>query len=264
LLLLPLLLFVDFTAAQTARSAKAELGSATARNGFKNEAEIAAKFNNWQADADARVWLAAMNFRPENIKSVSAMRPSGEKADVEITVVTDSGISVQGISIKLVSGAAGFNQIDKRWLSHYAKMWNMPPEVRHALELFLGEAAPTKPGRSAERMYLNELDEGSRKSIVDFFAAHKDEIVSDLFMGDGKFHADWIMVAQKNTETPRWVIRSVADVMKYFGEGNVAVTARGNLRIGRITMQRKGGDAGRDTAKMLQFKIDPALLFEMK
>jgi hypothetical protein len=83
-------------------------------------------------------------------------------------------------------------------------------------------------------------------------------------MGDGKFHADWIMVAQKNTETPRWVIRSVADVMKYFGEGNVAVTARGNLRIGRITMQRKGGDAGRDTAKMLQFKIDPALLFEMK
>jgi hypothetical protein len=29
-------------------------------------------------------------------------------------------------------------------------------------------------------------------------------------------------------------------------------------------MQRKGGDAGRDTARMLQFKINPALLFEAK
>ena len=27
---------------------------------------------------------------------------------------------------------------------------------------------------------------------------------------------------------------------------------------------RKGGDGGRDTAKMLQFKINPALLFDAK
>jgi hypothetical protein len=29
-------------------------------------------------------------------------------------------------------------------------------------------------------------------------------------------------------------------------------------------VQRKGGDGGRETAKMLQFKINPALLFEAK
>ena len=29
-------------------------------------------------------------------------------------------------------------------------------------------------------------------------------------------------------------------------------------------MQRKGGDAGRDTAKMLQFKINPVELFSDK
>ncbi|MEQ1762789.1 MAG: hypothetical protein ABL984_06525 [Pyrinomonadaceae bacterium] len=38
------------------------------------------------------------------------------------------------------------------------------------------------------------------------------------------------------------------------------ITRAGNLKIGRITMQRKGGDGGRETAKMLQFKINPALL----
>ena len=29
-------------------------------------------------------------------------------------------------------------------------------------------------------------------------------------------------------------------------------------------MQRKGGDNGRDTAKMLQFKINPAELFDLE
>ncbi|WP_078214738.1 hypothetical protein [Bacillus mycoides] len=38
------------------------------------------------------------------------------------------------------------------------------------------------------------------------------------------------------------------------------MTRSGSLRIGRITIQRKGGDAGRETARMLQFKINPALL----
>ena len=38
----------------------------------------------------------------------------------------------------------------------------------------------------------------------------------------------------------------------------------GSLKVGKITMQRKGGDAGRESAKMLQFKINPCLLFDAK
>jgi len=34
------------------------------------------------------------------------------------------------------------------------------------------------------------------------------------------------------------------------------------LHLGKVTMQRKGGDAGRNTANMLQFKINPLKLFE--
>lgn len=33
------------------------------------------------------------------------------------------------------------------------------------------------------------------------------------------------------------------------------------IKIGHITMQRKGDDGGRDTAIMLQFKFNPAVLF---
>ena len=52
--------------------------------------------------------------------------------------------------------------------------------------------------------------------------------------------------------------------LNFFGAGKVTITSRGNFKIGKITMQRKGGDAGRETAKMLQFKINPVELFKMK
>ena len=60
------------------------------------------------------------------------------------------------------------------------------------------------------------------------------------------------------------MIRSSSDTAKFYGEGKVEITRAGNLKIGRITMQRKGGDGGRETAKMLQFKINPVQLFDAK
>jgi hypothetical protein len=44
------------------------------------------------------------------------------------------------------------------------------------------------------------------------------------------------------------------------GNGEVSITNLGSIRIGNITIQRKGGDGGRKTANMLQFKINPCLL----
>jgi len=236
------------------------LGSRTAKGGFANETEIRDKFNNWKADADARAWLVVMGYRLENIGSVIASKPHGEKSDVEVRVRTSAGEKREGISIKLVSSTNGFNQIDKRWLATYAKKWRMPITVSNTLEFFVGEKPPLRPGRDEKRMYLDELDEASQKLIVDFFTANRDEIVSDLFAGDGEHAAGWFMVAYKATTKTRWVLVTDKKAAEFFGEGKVELTARGNLKIGRITMQRKGGDGGRDTAKMLQFKVNPALL----
>ena len=94
--------------------------------------------------------------------------------------------------------------------------------------------------------------------------ANKADIVSDLFAGDGIHAAGWVMVAFKATDKPRWVIRTSADTIKFFGEGKVEITRAGNLKIGRVTMQRKGGDGGRETAKQMQFKINPVQLFDAK
>lgn len=263
--LLVLLLFsCEAIQAQDADAARVELGSKTAKGGFRNEDEIRDKFNAWKIDGDARAWLEAMNYEVADIKSVTASKPHGEKADIEVTVKTKTIERVERISIKLVSSPNGFNQIDKRWLATYAKMWNMPPDVTEALELYVGETPPHASSRNSERMFIDEFNEETQKAIVEFFTTHKDEIISDLLAGDGEHAAGWMMVTFKATDEARWVIKSSADAIKFYSEGPVEITKAGNLKIGRITMQRKGGDNGRESAKMLQFKINPVQLFDAK
>jgi hypothetical protein len=256
---------VALTSAAIAQgTAAANLGSETAKNGFKNEDEIRDKFIAWKTDADARAWLTTMGYKLGEIVSVSAVKPSGQKSDVDVTVETKSGKHIDGISIKLVSSPHGFNQIDKRWLAHYVKMWSIPPDVEAALKLFCGETPTTKAGRSKDRMFLDELSVEQQKAVIDFFNAHRQQVLHDLFRGDGPHAATWFMVAWKPGDRTSWVLKRDEDVEHFFGDGKVELTSGGNLKIGKITVQRKGGDAGRETAKMLQFKINPALLFDQK
>lgn len=250
-------------AAQKTASA-VDLGSQTAKNGFKNEDEIRDKFNNWTADDDAKAWLGVMGYKLSDIQSVTAKKPHGEKSDVDVTVKTKSGEKTDGISIKLVSSPTGFNQIDKRWLSHYVAMWSIPTDVEAALKLFLGETPPTKSGRSADRMFLDEIEPAQRQAVIDFFSKNKERILHDLFRGDGLHAATWFMVALKATDKTKWVLRRDEDTMRFFGSGPVELTRGGNLKIGRVSAQRKGGDNGRETARMLQFKINPVQLFDAK
>ena len=104
-----------------------KLGSQTAKNGFKNEKDIADKFNQWKKGKEAKIWLSVMGYDLEKIDYVKATVLSGYKTDVQVqvTVKLKSAIDVENLQIKLVSHASGFNQIDKRWID-YAEMWEIP------------------------------------------------------------------------------------------------------------------------------------------
>lgn len=249
----------------SAQSTAAERGSQTAKGGFRNENDISDKFINWPTDDDARAWLRLLGHDVSRIGSVTATKPSREKADIVVAVsVIDGSTHRHGISIKLVSSQNGFNQIDKRWLRQYAAKWEMPQDVLAAMRLYLGEDPPNSKSRRPERMFLNELPEIARNSVIDFFSKNKDRIVSDLIRGEGNGRADWFMVAWKSGGTDRWKLISTADAISFFAEGPVEMTRAGNLKLGRISVQRKGGDGGRETAKMLQFKLNPAQIFAME
>jgi len=155
-----------------------------------------------------------MGYRAKDISAVSAQKPHGEKADIQVRVRTTAGEKIEGISIKLANIEQGFNQIDKRWLQQYAAKWKMPADIEAALKLFVGEVKPNKPSRNLERMFLIELTAEQQKRVVDFFTSKKAEIVSDLFRGDGEFSAGWMIVALKSSEKPRWVLRRIDHTIK--------------------------------------------------
>ena len=109
---------------------------------------------------------------------------------------------------------------------------------------------------------MDEMNETDQRDMISFFESNKLLVVSDILKGRGRFSAGWMLVILKSAKTSRWVLKEMGKVMNVFGGGDVRLTPRGSLQIGKITMQRKGGDAGRETSKMLQFKINPVELFD--
>ena len=245
------------------------IGSYTAKGGFENENSIVAKFNNWKNNKDAQKWLVIMGYKLAEIEEVKAVKISNKyKTDVQvqITVYIKTAISTENLSIKLVSNPTGFNQVDKRWVKKYTEMWNIPKDIVQILKLFTGEALPKnyKSLKDKRRVFLNEISIKNQKKIVDFFSKNKILIISDILKGRGKYSAGWMLVILKSKDSNKWILKSINHVMNFFAEGTVKITSKGSLKMGRITVQRKGGDAGRETANMLQFKINPVKLFEDK
>jgi len=218
-------------------------------------------------------WLEIMGYPLNEIKEVRAIKmvyKSGDiwrKTDVQvqvkIIVLTNSAIGIENISIKLVSNPHGFNQVDKRRVANYKDLWNMPDEIMQLMKFYTGETKPRrKMLRDSRRMFFDEMTKVEQNKILKFFKDNKILIVSDVLKGRGKISAGWMLVILKTNRQVKWTLKNINEVMNLFGEGEVRFTHRGSMKIGRITMQRKGGDAGRGTAKMLQFKINPIELFE--
>jgi len=247
---------------------KVLLGSETAKGGFRNEDDVIDKFNNWKKERIAQDWLVKMSYVIKEIEFVKAVKISGNyKTDVQVqvTIKLKEAIDCENLSIKLVSNSRGFNQIDKREVDNYIEMWKIPKDVEEILRLFTGKIPSRKDVelKDSRRMFLTEMTEKERDKLVNFFSKNKILVISDILKGRDKFSADWMLVIlKKNKDSYEWVLKDINSVMNLFGQGDVIVTDRGSLRIGKITMQRKGGDGGRESAKMLQFKINPCLLFE--
>jgi hypothetical protein len=251
-----------------------KLGSETAKGGFRNERDVIDRFNNWGKDEIAQKWLNAMGYEISDIEYVKASKVRGRyKSDVQvrirIVIRLKSQEDLQNLQVKLVSpkkpvkNPRGFNQVDKRWVDSYAELWDIPQNIVRLLKLFTGEIEPTKKDlKDKRRMLLPEMNKSDQGKIIKFFEDNRILIVSDLLKGRGEFSADWVLVIVKINDEIKWTLKSINEAMNVFGSGDIKITPRGSLKIGKIGMQRKGGDAGRNTSNMLQFKINPVELFK--
>jgi hypothetical protein len=281
---------------------KSKLGSKTAKGGFANEKAICKKFNHWQKDSEAKEWFNIMGYDPNELDSVKAIQVPNrikkedakkfniteedynkfmmfKKADAQIRIkiiigeiVKIENLSLKKVTIKKNKSNAGFNQVDKRWINTYQQIWNFDNDVALGLKLFTGEIKPPREItsriklRDKRRVYLNEIPNHLKDKIVDFFKNNKILVVSDILKGRGGLSANWMLVTRydelQNITT--WTLKDINTAMNFFGYGDVVVSEDGSLHIGRISMQRKGGDAGRPTANMLQFKMKPCELFKIE
>ena len=143
-------------------------------------------------------------------------------------------------------------------------MWSIPENVVGVLKRYTGEIKPTiQSPKDKRRMFADEFSEEEQMLVLKWLNEHKVLIISDILKGRGKFAAEWILVILKTNKNSLWTLQPMNIATNHFSHGEVIITKRGNFIIGRITMQRKGGDGGRPTANMLQFKINPAELFEL-
>lgn len=251
---------------EKSKAEKINLGSQTAKEGFKNEKEIAEKFNNWENDSEAQKWLSIMHYNLDGIEYVKAVVLNGYKADINVRVQIKlrKAVDTENIQVKLVSNRKGFNQVDKRWLKNYNEMWNIPEDIFKLLQYFTGEIKPyIKNTRENRRMFLDEFSVQEQEKLINWFEKNKIMILTDVIKGRGEFSAEWVLVAQKVSNNARWVLKNINDVLNhYYGNGKVEVSPKGSIKFCKLTIQRKGGDNGRETANMLQFKLDPAELFD--
>lgn len=246
---------------------KKDLGSQTAKNGFKNEYFVISVFNNWKKDNLAKFWLEEMGYDFKSIQDVKAEKIKGSfKSDVQVVILVQIRLQnlqdVQNLQVKLVSNPQGFNQIDKRWLIKYNELWNFPQDVFEILQYFVGEKTPkiSNP-RDKRRMFLTEFSEMEQLKVVNFFSQNQPLIVNDILKGRGQFSSEWFLVIlQCDEKNMQWRLKPINEVINFYS-GEVRITKQGSLKIGKITMQRKGGDGGRETANMLQFKINPCEIF---
>jgi len=195
-----------------------------------------------------------------------------KKADAQIRIIINIGniLKIENLSLKKANSDADYNQVDKRFVDSYKEMWNFDNEISFWLKLFTGENNPKlfikQIGnikiRDKKRLFFDEMLEYVRNKIINFFTENKILIVNDILKGRGGLSADWMLITRynKTEHTTTWTLIEINTVMNFFGSGEVKLSPRGSLYIGKITMQRKGGTP--DPTK-LQFKIKPCQLFNI-
>lgn len=273
---------------------KKEIGSKTAKGGFANEKIICEKFNSWRKDKESQEWLKIMGYNIKKLDSVEAIQipmrirkdnlsrfniseeeyqnfMRFKKSDVQIKIIIKIGhiYKIENLSLKKANSEADYNQIDKRTVEDYQKMWNFSDEMAYWLNLFTGALSPNKETkktgiktfRDPRRLFLDEMPKHIQNKIIIFFVENRIRVVSDILKGRGGLSADWILVTRYNQmeNTTTWALRDINFAMNFFGQGDVRISPKGSLYIGKITMQRKGGTP--DPTK-IQFKIKPCQMFE--
>lgn len=183
------------------------------------------------------------------------------KTDITVSLLTKNKNFDLNISLKKYK--ANFNQIERRSVSSFSELYNAPKDVIRLLDLFVGNLDPInyngKKTKSNKRMFLNEFSIEDQNKIISFFQRIIRPLIKNLLVGfDTKNKPSILALSPSETNFSDCRLMTMDEAInKLIGDGKVSITPRGSLKIGNITLQRKGGDNGAESANDLQWKFKP-------
>ncbi len=105
---------------------------------------------------------------------------------------------------------------------------------------------------------MHEFTNKEQQELLAWLNDNKMLIVSDILKGRGEFSAEWVLVIQKINLNMKWALKNINEVIQhYFDDGIVEISKKGSLKIGRITIQRKGEIMAEKVQTCCNLKLTP-------
>jgi len=230
------------------------MSKAGAISGLKVEQRIIDKFN--KMDADARAW-ATLLTNDKTVQVIQAYKPATQiKTDIFLESLTSLGKLNKTISVKSVKSKVGSNQLTRFWTSLLVDKFGLENDLANILKRFTGEASWNGNRENLKREKLSAHPEHKVERLKEFFYENKYDLIKWMFTGDENID-HFMVVTNVGTALPSYFIYPMQEVISYYSAGDAVITSRGwgGIKIGRVSIQRKGGDKGKFSACQLQSKI---------
>ena len=213
--------------------------SQTAKSGFRNEDWVVDQFNNHHTSLYGTAWLDAMEYPHPKKVCAQTTRRMGFFNKADVLVLVDD--HVEWVSVKKFT--ASFNQLDKRWVDDFARLWKMPDSVISSLKMYCGEdgygpadvSGLASHTRDARRFYMDELPYDKQEQVLAFLNKNKKRIIRNVMAGRGRAAARWMLVVEERRGNAAEVGHRV------HGCGDTALLYRA-----RLHNQKRQPKAGRD------------------
>lgn len=234
--------------------------SAAAHRGLKAETELINSINN---QSDECAWIVEECCETSGYGNFGARKPSNkEKPDVVLFDKKNEELSTKGISIKTYKPKVSFGQANRGTVETYVKDLGIPKNVAETLLAF------THKTQTGDRVMLNQNSKSSQTELLEFFTQFQKQIISHILRGKdlSALKADWLLFHEATDESWKmnvgdkrfWKLYPMEEIIECSLRKKPTINENGNLILGiGLTMQRKGGDGGKNSANDLQFKIDP-------
>ncbi|MGC8988092.1 hypothetical protein [Infirmifilum sp.] len=112
---------------------------------------------------------------------------------------------------------------------------------------------------------INHIDEQLVRDVLNFFKQNKKFVVKNILVGDLNEDCLFFLVVKIERNMCCYYIARASRVIEIYSQGEVTISKEGNLLIGKVELQRKGGNRWTkerkwwdEAANQIQFKISPS------